>query len=279
MNDSPVYEKYTRLKAILAELGRVAVAFSGGTDSTLVLRVAHEVLGEDNVIALTAVSPSLPTAERQEAEALARHIGVRHVLLPGEELANPNYLANTPNRCFFCKEATYGKFTAYAREHGYRAVVDGSNADDALDYRPGRRAAQQYGVRSPLQEAGLTKAEARLLARELGLPNWDKPSAACLASRIPYGTPITAEILRQIEQAEAILRHILGARPLRVRHHGTLARIEVEPTEFARILAQREEITRQFTALGYPYVTLDLRGFRSGSMNEVLPAVSSSQAD
>lgn len=264
----------SRLKALLSELGRVAVAFSGGTDSTVVLKVAYDVLGKENVVALTAVSPSLPEVERQEAEALARQIGVKHILIESAEVANPDYLANTPNRCFFCKEEVYGKFVVYAREHGYRAVVDGSNADDLHDHRPGRQAALRYGIRSPLQEAGLTKAEVRQLARDLGLPNWDKPSAACLASRIPYGTPITVETLKRIEQAEAILRG-LGLCPLRVRDHGALARIEVEPADFQRVVEQRQEIIPQFNALGYTYVTLDLKGFRSGSMNEVLPTASS----
>lgn len=268
-------EKGTRLKAILSGLGRVVVAFSAGTDSTLLLKVAREVLGEQNVIALTAVSPSLPEADRQEAESLARQIGVRHVFLASEELSNPAYVANTPQRCFFCKEEVYGKFVAYAKEHGYQVVIDGSNADDAYDYRPGRQAALRYGIRSPLQEANLTKAEVRQLARELGLPNWDKPSAACLASRIPYGTPITVETLRRIEQAEQVL-HTLGFRQVRVRHHGILARIEVEPSDFVRLVEQREEITRQYKGLGYTYVTLDLDGFRSGSMNEALSARSPS---
>ncbi len=268
-------DKKSHLEAILAELGRVVVAFSGGTDSTLLLKVARDVLGEQNVVALTAVSPSLPERDRQEAEALARQIGVRHVLVVSEEFSNPNYLANTPQRCFFCKEEVYGKFVAYARENGYRAVVDGSNADDAHDYRPGRQAALRYGIRSPLQEANLTKAEVRQLARELGLPNWDKPSAACLASRVPYGTPITAETLQRIDQAEQILR-VMGFRQVRVRHHGILARIEVETSEFVRLLAQREEITRQCKGLGYTYVTLDLEGFRSGSMNEALSVPPSS---
>ncbi len=268
-------DKKSHLEAILAELGRVVVAFSGGTDSALLLKVARDVLGEPNVVALTAVSPSLPERDRQEAEALARQIGVRHVLVVSEEFSNPNYLANTPQRCFFCKEEVYGKFVAYARENGYRAVVDGTNADDTHDYRPGRQAALRYGIRSPLQQANLTKAEVRQLARELGLPNWDKPSAACLASRVPYGTPITAETLQRIDQAEQILR-VMGFRQVRVRHHGLLARIEVEPPDFARLLEQREEITRQYKELGYTYVTLDLEGFRSGSMNEALSVPPSS---
>jgi uncharacterized protein len=263
--------KYSKLKEIIAELGStggVIVAYSGGTDSTLVLKIAHDILG-DRAIAITAVSASLAATDRIEAQEIASQIGARHILVDTDETSNPEYLANTSNRCFFCKNDTYDKLAAYAQEHGIQAIVDGTNADDAHDYRPGRKAAHQHNVRSPLLEAGLIKAEIRQLSRELGLPNWDKPAAACLSSRIPYGTTITLQALSQVERAEALV-HSLGLRQLRVRHHDSIARIEVEPDEFPLLLKHRQQIVNGLKSLGYTYVTLDLAGFRSGSMNEAI---------
>ena len=260
--------KYEKLKEILGTMENLVVAYSGGTDSSLLLKVAHDILG-DKVLAMTAVSASLPADERAEAEQIARQIGAKHVLVDSEETSNLDYLANTPNRCFFCKKETFEKLTAYARQHGFQAIADGTNADDTGDYRPGRQAASEYAVRSPLLEAGFTKAEIRQLARELGLLNWDKPAAACLSSRIPYGTTITMEALSQVERAEAVL-HGLGLRQIRVRHHGQVARIETEPADFTVLLEHRNEMVSALKAIGYAYVTLDLAGFRSGSMNEVL---------
>jgi uncharacterized protein len=246
----------------------VVVAFSGGVDSTLLLKIATDTLGA-HALGVTAVSASMPTEERLEAETLAQQVGARHVMIETHETDDPSYQANTPNRCYFCKSHVYDEMLEFARQAGYRAVVDGTNLDDAGDHRPGRQAARERGVRSPLQEAGFTKQDIRNLARALGLPNWDKPSAACISSRIPYGTMITLEMLSQVEQAEAAL-HRMGFRQVRVRHHDQVARIEVDPQELAEVLARREEIIPALKAAGYTYVTLDLMGFRSGSMNEVL---------
>jgi uncharacterized protein len=261
-------EKLEKLRRILRGMERVVVAYSGGVDSTFVLKVAQECLG-DGVLAITADSPSLPRHELQEARRIARQLGARHLTIESHEMDDSRYLANDPLRCYYCKRVRYERLVAYAQDQGYRCVVDGANADDVGDHRPGLRAAAEQGVRSPLQEVGLSKAEVRALGRELGLPNWDKPASACLASRIPYGTPITLESLRRVGRAEAALRG-LGTGQLRVRDHGQVARIEVEPGDFSLILEQREGIVAELKQLGYAYVTLDLVGFRSGSLNEVL---------
>lgn len=260
--------KVASLKKSLQEMGSVIVAYSGGIDSTLMLKVAHDTLGE-RAVGITAVSASMPETEKEEAESIAREIGARHEWITSRETEDSRYLRNAPDRCFFCKSDVYDRLEVYAREHGYSFVVDGTNADDAGDHRPGRQAAAEHGVRSPLLEAGLTKEEIRLLARQYGLPNWDKPAAACLASRVPYGTLITLPILSQIEKAELKLRQ-MGFRQLRVRHHDQIARIELEEENFAKVMEQRSEIVRALKEIGYAYVTLDLAGFRSGSMNEVL---------
>lgn len=263
-----MWDKLQALKLLLEEMDNVLVAFSGGIDSSFLLKVARDVLGQQ-ALGVMVSSPLIPEHEQQEAAAVAEHIGAPMTVLPQPEFQDPNILANTPDRCYFCKAAICELLKSYAQTYGYRVIVDGSNADDLGDYRPGQRAARECGMRSPLQAVGLTKAEIRSLARAMGLPNWDKPASACLASRIPYGTPLTKEALTRVGKAEALLR-TLGLRQLRVRDHDKIARLEVLSEDFATILAQRDRIVEAFKALGYAYITLDLKGFRSGSMNEVI---------
>jgi uncharacterized protein len=244
------------------------VAFSGVVDSTLLLKVAYDVLG-DRTLAVLGASPSIPQYEQEQARRIANQIGSKLVILDKHELDDPKFVENTPDRCYFCKAGICEALLAYAAQQGYDVVVDGTNADDTGDFRPGSRAAKEYGMRSPLQEVGLTKTEIRALSKALGLPNWDKPSSACLVSRIPYGDPIDEQILDQIGKAELFLLD-LGFLELRVRHHGEVARIEVPVQDFSTLLKHREHIVASLKTLGYTYITLDLSGFRSGSMNEVL---------
>jgi len=258
-------ERLERLRGLLAEFERVAVAYSGGVDSTLVLKVAHDVLG-DNVLAVTAVSASMPHYERSAAEDVAREIGVRVAWVQTHEVGDERYIANPPNRCYFCKTDVYDELLKAAAREGFALLLDGTNADDVGDVRPGRKAAREHGVRSPLQEVGFTKEEIRLAARELGLPNWNLPSAPCLSSRVPYGTRITPEVLGQIGRGEWVLRE-RGFREVRVRHHGTVARLEVPISDFERVLAMREEIVAALKDAGYTFVALDLSGLKSGSLN------------
>ncbi|HSF79903.1 MAG TPA: ATP-dependent sacrificial sulfur transferase LarE [Anaerolineales bacterium] len=260
--------KVEQIQHMLRQMGSLVVAYSGGIDSTLMLKIAHDTLGE-RALGIMAVSASLPELEQQQAVDIARGIGARLKLIHSDETSDERYLKNAPDRCYFCKSNVYDQMVAYAQEHGYTFIVDGTNADDQNDHRPGREAARERGVRSPLLEYGVTKKEIRQLARAYGLPNWDKPAAACLASRIPYGTMITIPMLSQIERAELALRE-MGFVEFRVRHHDQIARIEVEAADFPRLIDQREGILAALKMLGYTYVTLDLAGFRSGSMNEVL---------
>lgn len=259
-------EKLEHLRDLLGELERVAVAYSGGVDSTLVLKVAHDVLG-DNVLALTAVSASMPHYERGAAEDVARAIGARVLWVQTHEDDDERYIANPPNRCYFCKTNVYDEFLQVAAREGFSVLLDGTNADDVGDFRPGRQAAHEHGVRSPLQEVGFTKDDIRAAARELGLPNWDLPSAPCLSSRVPYGTRITPEMLDQIGRGEWALRE-RGFHEVRVRHHGNVARLEVPVADFERLLTMREEIVAALKDAGYTFVSLDLSGLKSGNLNQ-----------
>lgn len=259
--------KLEKLKEGLKRLEGVLVAYSGGVDSTLLLRVARDVLNE-RVLAVTARSPIHPEREYREAKEMAEALGVRLLSIWTDELSQVEFSRNDRDRCYWCKRWLLTELKDLARREGLEWVVEGSNLDDLKGYRPGMRARDELGVRSPLCEAGLNKEEVRLLSKELGLPTWDKPSLACLASRIPYGTPITRELLRKVERAEEVLLS-MGLRQVRVRHHGRIARIEVEPAEMERLLRRRTELVSALRGLGYGYVTLDLEGYRSGSLNEI----------
>lgn len=258
-------QKFDQLRAIMHECGSVLVAYSGGVDSALVMAIAHRELGE-KALACIGISPSYPVREMRDAVKLAEELGVPYRLVNTEEYLDPNYAANPNNRCYFCKSELHNQLKTLLVNEGWGTVLDGNNASDVGDYRPGMQAARERGVRSPLLEANVSKAEVRELAHYLGLPVWDKPAMACLSSRVPHGTAITPELLRQIEAAEDVLVE-LGFRQFRVRHHNELARLELPVDEFAKALEQHMTIVAGIKAAGYRFVTLDLAGFRSGSLN------------
>ncbi len=262
--------KYEELKALLRSLGRVVVCFSGGVDSTLLLKAAVDAVGKEDVLALVARSDTYPEREIAEALSFADALGVSNLVIETREMTDESYLQNAKDRCYHCKRHLFSAAKEVAREEGYDHVLEGSNVDDQGDYRPGRRAGAEAGVISPLLRVGLSKADIRRISKDLGLPTHNKPSLACLASRIPYGTRIEAPVLGKIERSEGFLRS-LGFRQVRVRYHGHVARIEVGEEDLEKAVATRKEITDALEKIGFLYVTLDLRGYRTGSMNDVLP--------
>jgi uncharacterized protein len=268
MNDT----KKNKLERILKEFGSVLVAFSGGVDSTYLLKASLDALGPEKVLAVTATSLTYPKPELAEARRLAEQLGARHMIIESEETDIPEFVSNPPDRCYYCKRELFGKLTQIAKEQGLAVVLDGTNLDDQSDYRPGSRAAKELDIRSPLRAAGFTKAEIRKVSRSLGLPTWNKPALACLSSRFPYGTSISPDKLEQVGAAEQFLKE-KGFLQVRVRHHDHTARIEIEQAELSRFFNETliTEVVAELKRIGYKYVTLDLEGYRTGSMNEVLP--------
>ncbi len=263
-------DKLIRLKEVLSEMGSVLIAYSGGVDSTFLLKVSHDVLG-DRVLAVTAISETYPEGEIQRAVRIATGLSIRHRIIETEELSNESFSSNPPERCYYCKGELFTRLIDIARQEGIAFVIDGSNHDDTGDFRPGMQAAKDLGIRSPLKEVGLTKEEIRVLSAEMGLETWDAPSSACLSSRFPYGMSITKEALKKVGAAESAMRR-LGFIQFRVRHYGDIARIEVEKSEIPKFADEdlRKEVVSAIKSAGYTYICLDLEGYRTGSMNEVL---------
>lgn len=264
-------EKYNKLRNILLSIERLVIGFSGGVDSTLLLKVAIDVLGRDNVLAVTSSSETHPLSSLEEAKRLAKEIGADHKIIESMELSDERFSRNDKERCYYCKKILFSDLREIARDNGYSVMADGSNADDSLyDYRPGLKAIKELGVRSPLLEAGLAKKEIRELSKELGLPTWDKAAFACLGSRFPYGEAITSEKLEMVDKGEAFLKKY-GFSQLRLRQHDQYtARIEVLSEDMDKLMANREEIVGSLKKIGYNYITLDIEGYRTGSMNELL---------
>ncbi len=269
-NPARLREKEERLFADLRRMGHVIVAFSGGTDSAYLAWAAHQAVGQ-NAVAMTADSASLPESHKRDAEAFVAQFGIAHEYVETHEFDNPDYAKNGPDRCFHCKDELFTVLEQVGRERGYEHIVYGVNVDDLGDYRPGQNAARKHEVAAPLADAGLTKAEIRELSRQAGLPTWDRPASACLSSRIPYGTPVTIQNVKTVETGEEELK-ALGFRQFRVRFHGEVARIEIAREEMSKAFSMEmaSRLTAIFKGLGFQYVTLDLEGYRQGSMNEVL---------
>lgn len=262
--------KRKKLHRILGEMDNVIVAFSGGVDSTFLLKMAVDVIGKSKVLAVTALSPTYPAWEREESRGLARALGARQIFIATEELDKDDFAANPPERCYFCKQELFSRLLPISAKEGANYILDGTNCDDLGDFRPGRKAAEEFGVRSPLLEAGMIKEDIRFFSREMGLPTWNKPACTCLSSRFPYGTRITREKLAQVERGEDYLRS-LGFGQFRLRHHGAMARIEISREQFPTMMEKAEEVVGELKAAGFTYVTMDLEGYRTGSMNETLP--------
>ncbi len=279
-NCDDLASKYDYLKTILKEMGRVLIAFSGGVDSTLLLKVAKDVLG-DEVLAVTALSETTSRHERKDAIDLAKALGAKHLQVQTHELKLPDFVKNPENKCYICKKDRFGGLIEIARKNGYHYVIDGGNQDDHRDYRPGIQAIEELGVRSPLSEAGFSKQEIRTLSKQLNLPTWDKPSYACLASRIPYHSPITEDKLRQVDAGEEFLRELGLSGQIRVRHHNEIARLEMDAQDLRQFMqsALRSKVIEHFRGLGFTYITLDLEGYNMGSLNRVVAAAQKGSHD